>query len=103
MDAATPMWSRSSTCAVYVAVGSIDIVISTTPREAVRAISNPDPAATWSIDAFVGRISKTKRSIPSPEARRASCSSMRVAMPTPCSASATANATSAARGSRRRA
>ena len=81
----------------------MDMVISTRPSEVPRTVSKPASATTLSIDAFVGRISKTNRSIPSLDARRASCSSIRVAIPIPCWASATANATSATRGSRNRA
>jgi hypothetical protein len=72
------------------------------PNSVLRRTSKPALANTPSIARFSPMTSASKRTIPRSAAISASCSSMRVPSPRPCISSATANATSAAVGSRRR-
>ena len=101
-DATTAVWSRASTREAYLAVGAMGNVISTSPPESALVTSKPTPSKTWIIGELSAITSPMKRSIPCAAARGASCSSSLVPIPRPWYASATANATSALRGSRSR-
>ena len=57
---------------------------------------NPESWKTWSMRRFSGRTTAVNVSMPADDAACARCASRMVAMPCPCQASATANATSAA-------
>ena len=102
-DATTATWSRWSTRWRRSRWSRRSgTAISTVPSATRASTSRPAPAKTFSIATLPGSTSATKRSIPASPASAASRSSRRVPIPRPCTSSATANAASAERGSRRR-
>ena len=101
-EAATATWSRSSTASRYACVGAMLKRTSVVPPSRRRETAKPASAKTRSIGALPDMTSATKIEIPEAAAVSASCSSRRVPTPCPWSASATAKATSAEDGSRRR-
>ena len=99
-EATVARWSRSSTPAMYESVAVIGKLSSAVPCSTRRVTSNPAPMKTLSIASFATLTSATKRLIPAEAAISTNCSSSRVPTPFPCIGSSTANATSAAVGSR---
>ena len=102
-EARTATWSRVGDV-LAVAAGGRDREpnLDLAALGAARDSSKPASRKTPSIAAFSCSTSATNSSIPASAARAASCSSSRVPIPRRWNSSPTANATSAARGSRSR-
>src|SRR5271165_7542618 len=99
-DAIAAKWSRSSIRSSTASVGAISSETVSSPNEVRRRTAKPALSNTPSIGRFSDMTSASNRWIPRSAAIAASCSSIRVPAPRRRQSSATANATSAARGSR---